>query len=399
MANALAGETSPYLLQHKDNPVDWLPWGPEAIERARELDRPMLVSIGYSACHWCHVMERECFEDDEIAALMNELFVCIKVDREERPDVDAIYMEAVQAMTGSGGWPLNVFTTPEQVPFYARYVLPAAAAPRDAELAGRPGGGRAGLGHAARGDSRAERRDGGTAERRRAAAGRRGAARRADPRRRARPAGGPVRLAQRRLGPRAEVPGSIDDRVPAAPRGDADEPLHAAVDGVGRHQRPDRRRLRALLHRRELDRPALREDALRQRDARPRVSARLAGQRHGRRGPRSDPAPHRRGDARLGAARDDRSRGRVLQRSRRRLRGRRGQVLRVGPRGAAQRAGRRRRRGDHLVRGQRGWQLRGREHPRVARARARAGGARAHSRRAAGRARRAHPARASTTSA
>ncbi|MDQ3722839.1 MAG: thioredoxin domain-containing protein, partial [Actinomycetota bacterium] len=124
MANALAGETSPYLLQHKDNPVDWQPWCPEAIGRARELDRPMLVSIGYSACHWCHVMERECFENDRIAALMNELFVCIKVDREERPDVDAIYMEAVQAMTGSGGWPLNVFITPEQVPFYAGTYYP-----------------------------------------------------------------------------------------------------------------------------------------------------------------------------------------------------------------------------------------------------------------------------------
>ncbi len=124
MANALANETSPYLRQHKDNPVDWQPWGPEAIARARETDRPMLVSIGYSACHWCHVMERECFEDDEIARLMNDLFVCIKVDREERPDVDAIYMEAVQAMTGSGGWPLNVFVTPEQVPFYAGTYFP-----------------------------------------------------------------------------------------------------------------------------------------------------------------------------------------------------------------------------------------------------------------------------------
>jgi len=124
MANALAGETSPYLLQHKDNPVDWLPWGPEAMARARESDRPMLVSIGYSACHWCHVMERECFENDEIAALMNAHFVCIKVDREERPDVDAIYMEAVQAMTGSGGWPLNVFLTPEQAPFYAGTYFP-----------------------------------------------------------------------------------------------------------------------------------------------------------------------------------------------------------------------------------------------------------------------------------
>ncbi|MDP2712261.1 MAG: thioredoxin domain-containing protein [Solirubrobacteraceae bacterium] len=124
MANALAGETSPYLLQHQHNPVDWQPWGERALARARDEDRPLLVSIGYSACHWCHVMERECFEDDEIAALMNELFVCVKVDREERPDVDAIYMEAVQAMTGSGGWPLNVFITPEQVPFYAGTYFP-----------------------------------------------------------------------------------------------------------------------------------------------------------------------------------------------------------------------------------------------------------------------------------
>jgi uncharacterized protein YyaL (SSP411 family) len=124
MPNALAGETSPYLLQHQHNPVDWQPWGEAALARARELDRPLLVSIGYSACHWCHVMERECFENDEIAALMNEHFVCVKVDREERPDVDALYMEAVQLMTGSGGWPLNVFITPEQVPFYAGTYFP-----------------------------------------------------------------------------------------------------------------------------------------------------------------------------------------------------------------------------------------------------------------------------------
>jgi len=124
MANALAGETSPYLLQHQHNPVDWQPWGEEALARARELDRPLLVSIGYSACHWCHVMERECFEDEEIAARMNEHFVCVKVDREERPDVDALYMEAAQLMTGSGGWPLNVFITPEQVPFYAGTYFP-----------------------------------------------------------------------------------------------------------------------------------------------------------------------------------------------------------------------------------------------------------------------------------
>src|SRR4051812_10089441 len=124
MANALAHETSPYLLQHQHNPVDWLPWGEEALGRARENDRPLLVSIGYSACHWCHVMERESFEDPQTAALMNEHFVCVKVDREERPDVDAIYMEAVQAMTGHGGWPLNVFLTPEQVPFFGGTYFP-----------------------------------------------------------------------------------------------------------------------------------------------------------------------------------------------------------------------------------------------------------------------------------
>ena len=135
MPNALARETSPYLLQHRDNPVDWLPWGDEALRRARELDRPLLVSIGYSSCHWCHVMERESFEDAETAALMNERFVCVKVDREERPDVDALYMEAVQAMTGHGGWPLNVFLTPEQVPFYGGTYFPPEPRHGHAELA------------------------------------------------------------------------------------------------------------------------------------------------------------------------------------------------------------------------------------------------------------------------
>jgi uncharacterized protein len=124
MANRLADETSPYLLQHKDNPVDWYAWGEDALTRAREEDKPILLSIGYSACHWCHVMERESFEDPETAALMNARFVCIKLDREERPDLDAIYMEACQAMTGAGGWPLNVFLTPEQVPFYAGTYFP-----------------------------------------------------------------------------------------------------------------------------------------------------------------------------------------------------------------------------------------------------------------------------------
>jgi uncharacterized protein YyaL (SSP411 family) len=122
--NRLAAETSPYLLQHKDNPVDWYPWGEEALQRARDEDKPILLSIGYSACHWCHVMAHESFDDPETAAVMNERFVPVKLDREERPDLDAIYMEAVQAMTGSGGWPLNVFLTPEQVPFYAGTYFP-----------------------------------------------------------------------------------------------------------------------------------------------------------------------------------------------------------------------------------------------------------------------------------
>src|SRR5207249_7790096 len=122
--NRLADETSPYLRQHAHNPVDWYSWGPEAFERARREDRPVLLSVGYSACHWCHVMERESFENEEIAALMNRLFVNIKVDREERPDVDQIYMQAVQSMTGHGGWPMTVFLTPEGEPFYGGTYFP-----------------------------------------------------------------------------------------------------------------------------------------------------------------------------------------------------------------------------------------------------------------------------------
>jgi len=117
MANRLAAETSPYLLQHADNPVDWYPWGDEAFTKARAEDKPVLLSVGYAACHWCHVMEHESFEDDETAALMNERYVNIKVDREERPDVDSLYMDAVVALTGHGGWPMTVFLTPEGEPF------------------------------------------------------------------------------------------------------------------------------------------------------------------------------------------------------------------------------------------------------------------------------------------
>jgi uncharacterized protein len=124
MANRLANETSPYLLQHKDNPVDWYPWGQEALKKAREEDRPILLSVGYSACHWCHVMERESFEDEQTARMMNEHFVNIKVDREERPDIDSIYMSAVQALTRHGGWPMTVFMTPDGAPFYGGTYFP-----------------------------------------------------------------------------------------------------------------------------------------------------------------------------------------------------------------------------------------------------------------------------------
>lgn len=133
MPNRLAQETSPYLLQHRNNPVDWYPWGEEALERAVEINKPILLSIGYSACHWCHVMEKECFENAEIANLMNRNFVCIKVDREERPDLDQIYQNVAQALTGGGGWPLTVFLTPARRPFFGGTYFP----PEDRY--GRPG--------------------------------------------------------------------------------------------------------------------------------------------------------------------------------------------------------------------------------------------------------------------
>lgn len=122
--NRLIHESSPYLLQHAHNPVDWFPWSEEALAKAKEEDKPILVSIGYAACHWCHVMERESFENEEVASVMNKNFINIKIDREERPDIDHIYMDAVQAMTGSGGWPLNVFLTPEGKPFYGGTYFP-----------------------------------------------------------------------------------------------------------------------------------------------------------------------------------------------------------------------------------------------------------------------------------
>src|SRR6188474_1386326 len=132
--NRLIHETSPYLLQHAHNPVEWYPWGPEALEVAKQRNCPILLSIGYSACHWCHVMERESFENEAIAALMNRWFVCVKVDREERPDLDEIYMAATVAMNqGQGGWPMTVFLTPEQQPFFAGTYFPSS------DKYGRPG--------------------------------------------------------------------------------------------------------------------------------------------------------------------------------------------------------------------------------------------------------------------
>ncbi|MYH09770.1 MAG: thioredoxin domain-containing protein, partial [Gemmatimonadales bacterium] len=123
-ANRLAQEKSPYLLQHACNPVDWVPWGEEAFARARAEDRPIFLSIGYATCHWCHVMERESFEDEDVAALLNRDFVSIKVDREERPDIDGVYMTACQLMTGQGGWPLTIVMTPDKQPFFAGTYFP-----------------------------------------------------------------------------------------------------------------------------------------------------------------------------------------------------------------------------------------------------------------------------------
>jgi len=195
MPNALAFETSPYLRQHAENPVDWLPWGPVALSRAREQNKPLLVSIGYSSCHWCHVMERESFEDPHTAELMNEAFVCVKVDREERPDVDALYMEAVQGMTGRGGWPLNVFPHARAAAVLRRDLLPAGAAP-----------GHARVDSGAAGDRRVLERAGPRRSARRRAPGasgcRRSAARpvaRADPRGGARRRGGQAARVLRRV--------------------------------------------------------------------------------------------------------------------------------------------------------------------------------------------------------
>ena len=135
MKNHLKNQTSPYLLQHAENPVDWYPWGEEAFRRAEEEDKPVFLSIGYSTCHWCHVMAHESFEDPEIARILNRAFVSVKVDREERPDIDSIYMAACQAFTGSGGWPTSIFMTAGKKPFFSGS---QSVGRRDCQEAGRP---------------------------------------------------------------------------------------------------------------------------------------------------------------------------------------------------------------------------------------------------------------------
>ena len=282
MPNRLINETSPYLLQHAHNPVDWYPWGPEALERARSEDMPILLSVGYSACHWCHVMERESFENEDIAALMNESFVSIKVDREERPDLDSIYMTAVQAMTGQGGWPMTVFLTPDGRPFYGGTYFP----PEDR-------GGLPSFPRVVQALARAYREN-------------RGEVVQATQR-----LVGHIR--QVSVGARSREPltadilhqayggiaGSFDDRhggtglQPKFPQPMVYEFLlryhlrfespgrpghgrpHPREDGARRHLRPARRRLSPLLDRHLLARPTLREDAVRQRAAGTALPARV----------------------------------------------------------------------------------------------------------------------------
>ena len=270
--NRLAGETSPYLLQHATNPVDWYPWGPEALEKARSENKPIFLSIGYSACHWCHVMEHESFENPEIAALMNEHFVNIKVDREERPDLDQIYMSAVMAMTGHGGWPMSVFLTPECKPFFGGTYFP----PTDSRgMAGFP---RVLLSvHRAweeRHEEIAESAHEMTEQLR--AFGTISQGRRPARLQAARPGGAnpdaKLRPDSRRLWPGPEVsPPDGSSRAAAASSANRRRPgpsrraSHAREDGAGRNLRSPGRRLRPLFHRRTLARAPLRKNALRQR--------------------------------------------------------------------------------------------------------------------------------------
>ena len=311
--NRLAEETSPYLLQHADNPVDWYPWGEEALARARDEDRPILLSIGYAACHWCHVMEHESFEDASTAAAMNERFVNVKVDREERPDLDAVYMEAVVALSGHGGWPMTVFLTPAGEPFYGGTYYPPE--PRH----GMPSF-RQVLDSIA--EAWRERRD----DVSRAAAQLVEAVRHSAE---LRPSNDPLidsvlGAAERNLAATFEPTYGGWGRAPKFPNAPALEFLlrrdgrggardgreDARRDGRRRDVRPARRRLPPLLGRRPLAGAALREDALRQRAPGGGVPARLARDRH-------RPLPRdRERDDRVHAARAAAARGRASRRRR-----------------------------------------------------------------------------------
>ena len=287
--NPTASSTKPAPTCFSTRTTRWtgIPGGRRRWARAAAEDKPILLSVGYSACHWCHVMAHESFEDPETAALMNELFVNIKVDREERPDLDAIYMEAVQAMTGRGGWPMTVFLTPDGQPFYGGTYFPPDAALRHARLPATAAGDRRGLAGAPPRDGSGRRPDGGRAQSQRGVApgghraGGRGAGQgRAEPDAQPRPVRGRLRRC-------AEVPAADEPGLPAAElaahrrsrRSCEGRHLHAGQDGARRHLRPARRRLPPLQHRRPLARAALREDALRQRPAGAHLPPRLADHR------------------------------------------------------------------------------------------------------------------------
>ena len=286
MPNHLATETSPYLLQHATNPVDWYPWGEAALTKAKAEDKPIFLSIGYAACHWCHVMAHESFEDEATAQFMNERFVNIKVDREERPDLDSIYMNAVVGLTGSGGWPMSVFLTPEGKPFYGGTYFPPT-----------PRYGMPSFREVLRAVSEAwrGRRDESSKSSENIAAYLRQASEFADT-----PNAGPrsrrhvgesdaehrphIRSHPRRLGQRPQISAAHGAGVSPAPlRSTAGRILRAYDrsnvdrDGARRHVRSTRRRVSSLFHRCPLAGATLREDAVRQQPTRARLSARLAG--------------------------------------------------------------------------------------------------------------------------
>ena len=344
MPNRLIDETSPYLLQHAHNPVDWYPWGEEALARARAEDRPILLSIGYSACHWCHVMERESFENPDIAALMNELFVNIKVDREERPDLDDIYMQAVQAMTGHGGWPMTVFLTPDGVPFYGGTYFPPEDRGQHAGLPARADRRRRGVPGAARRRRQERRRSSRQMLQRKIA----------PPQRRAADAGAAGRGAPRRPRPASTGPTAASAARPKFPQpmtlefllrqyvrtGDRrrrSAPVELTLDKMAHGGIYDQ--LGGGFHRYAVDRiwlvphfeKMLYDNAL---------LARVYLQAFQVTGKPALP-PGRRGDARLRPARDDRPGRRLLLDAGRRQRGRGGQVLRLDRR-RGRRAARRR---------------------------------------------------------